>query len=59
MVLDFIVSRPALAAITAIYGKVTAPIKATHRQGDGITTASMKQNVRIIIEIKYLRCLAD
>lgn len=53
------VSRPALAAITAMYGNVTAPIKAIQRQGDGRITASTKQIVLIIIEIKYLRCLAD
>lgn len=59
MVFDFMVSRPALAAITAMYGNVTAPIKAIHRHGDGRITASTKQTVLIIIEIKYLRCLAD
>ena len=54
-----IVSRPALAAITAMYGSVTAPVSAIHRYGLGSTTVNIKQAVLIIIEMKYLLCLAD
>jgi hypothetical protein len=54
-----IVSRPAFAAITAIYGSVRAPVKAIHLYGLGSTTVNIKQAVLIIIETKYLRCLAD
>lgn len=55
----FIVSRPAFAAMTAMYGKVSAPIRAIHRYGLGSTTVNIKQAVLIIIDTKYLRCLAD
>ena len=48
-----IVSRPALAAITAMYGSVTAPVSAIHRYGLGNTTVNIKQAVLIIIEMKY------
>ena len=48
----FTVSRPAFATTTAMYGSVTAPSSATHRYGLGSTTVKIKQNVRIIMEMK-------
>jgi hypothetical protein len=41
-----------------MYGKVSAPIKKNQRHGFGVNTASRKQAVRIIIEMKYFRCRA-
>ena len=54
-----IVSRPAFATITAMYGRTTAPNSAIHRYGLGKITARMKQKVLIIIEIKYFRARED
>jgi hypothetical protein len=42
-----------------MYGSVTAPVSAIHRYGLGNTTVNIKQAVLIIIEMKYLLCLAD
>jgi hypothetical protein len=47
-----IVSRPAFATTTAIYGKKTAPARAIHRNGLGRMTVKIKHAVRTIIEIK-------
>jgi len=52
-------SRPALATTTAMYGSTTAPNNAIQRYGLGKTTARRKQAVLIIIEIKYFRALED
>jgi hypothetical protein len=49
-----IVSRPAFAMTTAIYGRVTAPKRANHLKGLGRITVRIKQRVRIIMEMKYL-----
>ena len=45
-----IVSRPALATITAMYGTTTAPARVTQRHGLGRKIVAMKQAVRNIIE---------
>jgi hypothetical protein len=34
-----------------------APARANHRYGEGRATVRRKQTVRIIIEMRYLRCL--
>jgi hypothetical protein len=48
------VSRPAFAITTAMYGSVTAPKRANHLYGLGRITVRIKQRVLIIIEKKYL-----
>tara|TARA_B110000503_G_C7099613_1_gene393184 strand:+ start:450 stop:767 length:318 start_codon:yes stop_codon:yes gene_type:complete len=53
------VSLPALATITAIYGRTTAPKSANQRYGLGKITARIKHKVRIIIEIKYFLARDD
>ena len=53
------VSLPAFATTTDIYGNKTAPISVNQRYGLGRVTVRMKQRVRIIIEMKYLRARPD
>jgi hypothetical protein len=47
-----IVSRPAFATTTAMYGKNTAPARANQRKGLGRITVKIKHAVRTIMEIK-------
>jgi hypothetical protein len=46
------VSLPAFATTTAIYGRKTAPASANQRKGLGRMTVKIKQAVRTIMEIK-------
>lgn len=47
--------RPALAATTAIYGRMTAPAMSTHRGHPGTMMAAITQAVRMPMEMRYRR----